>query len=547
MNSNKHSNNSYLTLPKAKKLLEINKMLTQSLKLEEVLKNLITAASELVQVTDTFMIYLYDELTGKLKLAEAIGVEIEPLKKIVFSPGESITGKVFLEKKAKLFKSEQEIDFYMSNMSEENYQFYYEGVRRQKIKSAFCVPILYKDSCLGVLVVDNFSQDGIFSNADLEVIQIIADQSAIALEHSRVYHHLLQKNEMLSDTISIHKKFYQLIIDGEGIGQILLLLENLIRSKVVHHETNIYKQDSNYYPIVRSHEILGVLELERPFESFPEFEQLIIEHACSAIALELTKNSALLEQEFHIRHEIFNQLLHDLTNSDLKRILNYLQWNDVSDIQCIIIEGAENPLWDKNKLTDKQWLVLSFETMLKSICGNSFVVTNAFQIIVVLPDVKEYQLSQIIKEIETITGNDKQILIGIGRNISIQQISISYNEALQSINYAKTTKLSNIVEYAKLGMERLFHEIDPQRIEIFIQDKIGKLLKTDLLLVETLLCFITKNKNHKETAKELHIHGNTLYYRLRKIEDILQIDLNNEKEWVDIVIATQLYVASHKM
>ncbi|MFP7200491.1 helix-turn-helix domain-containing protein [Lysinibacillus halotolerans] len=544
--TNNLNHNSYLTLPKAKKLLEINKMLTQSLKLEEVLKNLITAASELVQVTDTFMIYLYDELTGKLKIAEAIGVEIEPLKRIEFAPGESITGKVFLEKKAKLFKSEQEIDFYMSNMSEENYQFYYEGVRRQKIKSAFCVPILYQDSCLGVLIVDNFNQDGIFSDADLEVIQIIADQSAIALEHSRVYQNLLQKNEMLSNTISIHKKFYQFIIDGEGIGQILLLLETLIGSKVVHRETNLYHEDSNYYPIVRSHEILGVLELERPFETFPEFEQLIIEHACSAIALELTKNSALLEQEFHFRQEIFNQLLHDLTSSDLKRILTYLQWNEVSDIQCIIIEGSANTLWDRNKLTDKQWLVLSFENMLKSICTNSFIVANAFQLIVVLPDLKGDQLSQIINEIEMIVGKEKQVLIGIGRKTSIQQIAISYHEAIQSINYAKTTKQSHIVEYAKLGMERLFHDLEPQRIEIFIQDKIGKLLKTDFLLVDTLLCFINQNKNHKETAKALHIHGNTLYYRLRKIEDILQIDLNDEKEWVDLVIAVQLYVASHK-
>ena len=544
--TNNLDHNSYLTLPKAKKLLEINKMLTQSLKLEEVLKNLITAASELVQVTDTFMIYLYDELTGKLRIAEAIGVEIEPLKRIEFAPGESITGKVFLEKKSKLFKSEQEIDFYMSNMSEENYQFYYEGVRRQKIKSAFCVPILYQDSCLGVLIVDNFNQDGIFSDADLEVIQIIADQSAIALEHSRVYQNLLQKNEMLSNTISIHKKFYQFIIDGEGIGQILLLLETLIGSKVVHRETNLYHEDSNYYPIVRSHEILGVLELERPFETFPEFEQLIIEHACSAIALELTKNSALLEQEFHFRQEIFNQLLHDLTSSDLKRILTYLQWNEVSDIQCIIIEGSANTLWDRNKLTDKQWLVLSFENMLKSICTNSFIVTNAFQLIVVLPDLKDDQLSQIIKEIEMIVGKEKKVLIGIGRKTSIQQIAISYHEAIQSINYAKTTKQSYIVEYAKLGMERLFHDLEPQRIEIFIQDKIGKLLKTDFLLVDTLLCFINQNKNHKETAKALHIHGNTLYYRLRKIEDILQIDLNDEKEWVDLVIAVQLYVVSHK-
>lgn len=184
--------------------------------------------------------------------------------------------------------------------------------------------------------------------------------------------------------------------------------------------------------------------------------------------------------------------------------------------------------------------------MLKSICTNSFIVANAFQLIVVLPDLKDDQLNQIINEIEMIAGKEKQVLIGIGRKSSIQQIAISYHEAIQSINYAKTTKQSHIVEYAKLGMERLFHDLEPQRIEIFIQDKIGKLLKTDFLLVDTLLCFINQNKNHKETAKGLHIHGNTLYYRLRKIEDILQIDLNDEKEWVDLVIAVQLYVASHK-
>lgn len=217
--TNNLNHNSYLTLPKAKKLLEINKMLTQSLKLEEVLKNLITAASELVQVTDTFMIYLYDELTGKLRIAEAIGVEIEPLKRIEFAPGESITGKVFLEKKSKLFKSEQEIDFYMSNMSEENYQFYYEGVRRQKIKSAFCVPILYQDSCLGVLIVDNFNQDGIFSDADLEVIQIIADQSAIALEHSRVYQNLLQKMRCYRIRFPFIKSFINSLLMGKALDR----------------------------------------------------------------------------------------------------------------------------------------------------------------------------------------------------------------------------------------------------------------------------------------------------------------------------------------
>lgn len=90
---------SYLDLHKAKKLLEINKLLTQSLHLQDVLQNLITAASELVNITDTFIIYLYDENTGKLKFEEGKGVDVESLRKLSLDPGESITGQVFTKRR----------------------------------------------------------------------------------------------------------------------------------------------------------------------------------------------------------------------------------------------------------------------------------------------------------------------------------------------------------------------------------------------------------------------------------------------------------------
>src|SRR5690625_4986930 len=97
---------------KAEKLLEINKLLTQSLKLEDVLRNVIKAASELIEVSDVLIIYLYDEETNTLRFAEGEGVLKNKLKKIRFKPGESISGKVFVERKSKLFVSEQEIDMY---------------------------------------------------------------------------------------------------------------------------------------------------------------------------------------------------------------------------------------------------------------------------------------------------------------------------------------------------------------------------------------------------------------------------------------------------
>src|SRR5699024_2863553 len=124
-----------------------------------------------------------------------------------FSPGESITGKVFKDRASKLFTSENEIDEYMSNMSAKNFKYYYKGVYEQKVKSAFVVPIMKKDHCYGVVIVDNFKHDGIFTKEDMQVIEIVADQSAIALENSLIYENLKEKNHLLEQSISIHNQF----------------------------------------------------------------------------------------------------------------------------------------------------------------------------------------------------------------------------------------------------------------------------------------------------------------------------------------------------
>src|SRR5699024_2718818 len=100
--------------------LDINKMLTASLQLNEILQNVIIAASELIEVSDVLIIYLYDETSNTLYLAEGKGIDKAALQQIAFAPGESIAGKIFAYKQSKLFASEAEIDYYMKNMTEEN-------------------------------------------------------------------------------------------------------------------------------------------------------------------------------------------------------------------------------------------------------------------------------------------------------------------------------------------------------------------------------------------------------------------------------------------
>ncbi len=534
-----------INIYKTNKLLEMNKILNQSLKLEEILHNVIVAAKELIDVSDVLLIYLYDNVENKLKFAKGEGVNQEKLKKVAFSPGESITGKVFIEKKPKLFTSEQEIDDYMGNMTEENYRHYYEGVKRRKIKSMFCVPIINKDRCLGVVAVNNYNQNGVFTKEDMQVIEVVAGQSAIAIDNAHVYSHLKEKNRLLKQSITIHNRFYQLIIEGRGIKKVISMLERMISSTAEFYTDVNLEDAANAFPIRRGDDILGALLLERPFQSFSEMDQIAIEQASLSIALELIKDNAIYEKEIHFREEVFNQLLEGESGRDLQHALRYVKWDEDWIVQCIILEGKDQPLWEAERLVDKERFVKSIERITNSATLHSLIFTRAFQLIMILPKVKHTNINELINGIQALWKNEKDIFYGVGRETSIRDLSISYNEAIRSIGYAKQHNV-RMVEYAKLGIERLLYEVDKEILDMFMNDKLQQLYILDESFIETLRIFIDLNKNHKKTAEILHIHTNTLYYRLKKIEEILQIEFNNEKDWIDLVIAFRLYVASNK-
>ncbi|MUV36954.1 Adenylate cyclase [Lentibacillus sp. JNUCC-1] len=519
-------------------------MLTKSLTITDILKNVIQAASELLEASSVFIIYLYDEEEKVLRFAEGKGIDQAHFKKIAFAPGESISGKVFNDKKPKLFMSESEIDQAMNNMSQENYNHYYQGVNKQKIKSAFVVPILNKDRCYGIVVVDNFSQKGLFTEEDMEVIQAVADQSAIAIENSRMYQNLKEKNDLLKQSISIHHRFYKLIIEGRGIENVIQLLERIIHSDVTLSTDCENTADDCVFPIVRGNDVLGVLNLEKPFQDFTHMNQIAIEQASLSIALELIKDNALFEKEIHLRGEVFNQLIEGISGRDFQNVLQYVRWDEDWHVQCIILEGRTEPLWKPDKLIDKERFIQAIEQAIATFGLDSLVLTRAFQLIMIIPELEHSRKNQLIKHIQ-VQFKDMNIIYGIGRETRIDNLSVSYNEALRSVGYGKLHHI-DVVEYPMLGIERLLYEVDGDVLDMFMQDKLRNFDTLDQAFIETLRMFIKLNKNHKQTAEHLHIHPNTLYYRLRKIENVLNIDFDAEKDWIDLVIAFRLYVASNK-
>ncbi|KAB7709265.1 hypothetical protein F9802_03320 [Bacillus aerolatus] len=59
-------------------------------------------------------------------------------------------------------------------------------------------------------------------------------------------------------------------------------------------------------------------------------------------------------------------------------------------------------------------------------------------------------------------------------------------------------------------------------------------------LEHTLYVYIESNKSAAETAAKLHIHINTLYKRLKKIEKLLQMNFNCPEDNLKIQLACHL-------
>ncbi|MFG6117907.1 helix-turn-helix domain-containing protein [Thalassobacillus sp. B23F22_16] len=519
---------------KMARLFEINRSLTQSLNLEVILPQLVQDAFRLINNADTTILYTLRE-DGLLHFSHGVGVDEEHMKQVKFKPGESLTGQVFLSKEGVVVQGD-EFREYMETMSEENYSHFLKGVFHREIKSGIVIPLLYNEDCIGVLVVDNFDKDVQFTEEEYQLLEVVADQAAIAIMNSKLYQEVKRKNEELSYSLEIHHRFTKILLEGRGASFILETISNILQTPVEYSED---QPDAGFtFPIINANELYGYFTLQKPIESLSTIDKAALEHAATALSLEIVKRNTLFEKELHEIEEQF----HDLLNgSRMKRgALRKFSLDEDSRVICMIIDSKSAPIWESHTMLQKEKLVRSLKQIVSRFCKTQVIFTKADQMVVLMAgEIK--RLETLAEELRGAIQINHSIAIGIGREVSIQELSQSYREATEAAAYCKKLKGKTYVTYSELGAERLWLNTDQNLLDKFVSDKLGALFKMEKEYRETLQTFITENKSHKKTAELLHIHPNTLTYRLRKVESNLGIDLNKNEDWINMVLAFQIY------
>jgi PucR-like helix-turn-helix protein/diguanylate cyclase with GGDEF domain len=127
--------------------------------------------------------------------------------------------------------------------------------------------------------------------------------------------------------------------------------------------------------------------------------------------------------------------------------------------------------------------------------------------------------------------------VGIGASRpALDGVHDSYLEARHAADIARVIRaLGTVVRYSGLGVHGLLAEVPIDRLRRTIHPGLRRLLANDpahARLVATLEAYFKHSGDIRRTAEHLGIHRATVHYRLRRVEDIAQVDLSDGDDWL---------------
>lgn len=113
----------------------------------------------------------------------------------------------------------------------------------------------------------------------------------------------------------------------------------------------------------------------------------------------------------------------------------------------------------------------------------------------------------------------------------------SFNQAERATEVSK--KLKRIIFEHELRFDLILHGIPKGMKEEFIRRTVAP-LREEKELLHNLHVWFSENQSMQNTAKLLHIHKDTLTYRLRKVEQLTGLAVNKIEDIVLIYLGLRL-------
>jgi len=467
---------------------------------------------------------------------------------------------------------------------------------RYDFGAVLCAPLVFRGEAIGALNLHSGRRGLRFADADVELLTAFASHAAIAIDHARRYENEVRLGRVLADTnrelarsLAVQQRLAeQVILDGGPAGIARVLARDLGRRVAI--EDHLHRVIAGAAPdggdewralvsrpvggqrtppegparepfsvAVRvGREVVGHLILSDEGE-LGQIDRALIDIATTGVALEFAKNRAALEVEERLRGEAMADLLSGTyPSSDAIAARAARLGYDLGEPRDVLVlevrpseasrDGAGG---EAAAARDGRWLAALRERLAVRHPG-SVAVTHAGSIVVLAtPDRGSaddvYALAQDLRRSIDAAGGADSVTVAIGaRCRAVDDYPRAFREAREALDLMlRLGRAGGTIGVRELGPYALLLRTTARdELEAFARRTLEPLLAHDRAhgsdLLRTLRIHLEEDRVQRRTAARCFIHVNTVVYRVRRLEELLAVSLDNPQAVFDLTLALRI-------
>ncbi len=322
-------------------------------------------------------------------------------------------------------------------------------------------------------------------------------------------------------------------------------------------------------PIMIRHEVVGYLSLIGNESDFDYLERIILGKVVPLLALEVARERERSEVESRYQVEAFNDVIQGNYQQpeEMQARIRLLGYNLAVPQVVVIFEVAASGMDDLSAISSSAQSSRRIREELLRAWPSCWVLGEAQRVVALLPVASEPEagaegeresdnaiydrLERVFTRLAPLQNNGSnpiEFSCGAGRVAkNLQAIPQAFREAQQALEIGRRLfGEGKLHSFARLGIYRLlFHLNGQSELADFYYEMLGPLLTNDQRndgpLIETLEGFFRCNCNLSETARVMHLHRNSLLYRLDRIESLLGRSLEDADLRLNLQIALKIH------
>jgi sugar diacid utilization regulator/putative methionine-R-sulfoxide reductase with GAF domain len=271
-------------------------------------------------------------------------------------------------------------------------------------------------------------------------------------------------------------------------------------------------------------------------------ERELVEVCADVIELELARERVALETELRIQGEFLDDLLEGrLDDRDAIRARAALLGVDLALPRYVACLGPHG----SGSLTRRE--LGRVEQALRRRFPGSLAVPRLGDVVVLLAPAGA-ETREVSRALVDVLGDT--LSAGLGRLcLSLDDYADSCAEAAAALDLARRhSHAGELLTPADLGLYGLLvRGSSRQSLESIVEGALGPLLEADAAggseYVKTLDAYLGHDRHLEPTAAALHVHPNTVRYRLAKVQELLQVSLRDVDERFLLELALRVRAA----